>query len=173
LNGTGIDLHSGHTFNASLVYDGTTLQVTITDTTTQAKATQSYTVNIPSIVGGNTAFVGFTGATGGLTATQNVLSWTYTVTPAGGAPAAKTAAVVLPATLTTQTTPATTSVPTAIPVSLLSAVSSPPEPTASGVQLIEAPTLTQKVSSQPKSAQAAAHDAAFAGSLRWLLGANW
>jgi enamine deaminase RidA (YjgF/YER057c/UK114 family) len=71
LTGTGIDLHSGHVFNAAMTYDGTTLQVTITDTTTQAKATQNYTVNIPNLVGANSAYVGFTGGTGGQTATQD------------------------------------------------------------------------------------------------------
>jgi hypothetical protein len=84
LTGTGIDLHSGHVFNVSMVYNGTTLQVTIKDTVTLATATQSYTVNIPTIVGANTAFVGFTGGTGGLTAVQTVLNWTYTES-AGGA----------------------------------------------------------------------------------------
>jgi hypothetical protein len=39
---------------------------------------QTYLVNIPGIVGGNSAFVGFAGGTGGLTATQNILNWTYT-----------------------------------------------------------------------------------------------
>jgi len=34
-------------------------------------------VNIPAAVGGNTALVGFTGGTGGLTATQEIISWTY------------------------------------------------------------------------------------------------
>jgi uncharacterized repeat protein (TIGR01451 family) len=77
LTGTGIDLHSGHIFNAAMIYDGTTLKVTITDTVTMAAATQSYPVNIPTIVGASTAFVGFTGGTGGLTAIQNVLNWTY------------------------------------------------------------------------------------------------
>jgi hypothetical protein len=43
-----IDLHSGHVFKVNMTYDGTTLQVTITDTTTLAAATQSYTVNIPA-----------------------------------------------------------------------------------------------------------------------------
>src|SRR5205807_3047201 len=42
-----------------LTYDGTTLSVAINDTGTGATATQSYLVNIPSIVGGNTAFAGF------------------------------------------------------------------------------------------------------------------
>jgi Legume lectin domain len=77
LTNTGIDLHSGHTFDVAMSYDGITLSVSITDLTTNAKATQSYKVNIPSIVGGSTAYVGFTGATGGLAAIQDILSWTY------------------------------------------------------------------------------------------------
>ncbi len=82
LTGTGIDLHSGHTFNVAMVYNGVTLQVTITDTVTLAKATQTYTVNIPALVGANTAFVGFTGSTSTQTATQKILNWTYTAAPA-------------------------------------------------------------------------------------------
>jgi hypothetical protein len=80
LSKTGIDFHSGHTFHVGMSYDGVTLSVSITDLTTNVKATQSYKVNIPSIVGGNTAYVGFTGATGGLTAIQDILSWTYVPT---------------------------------------------------------------------------------------------
>jgi hypothetical protein len=82
LSNTGINLHSGHVFNVGMTYDGTTLQVTITDTVTAAKATQSYTVNIPANIGANTAYVGFTGATGGRTSTQKILNWTYAVTSA-------------------------------------------------------------------------------------------
>jgi hypothetical protein len=51
--------------------------MTLTDTVTNAAATEVFTVNIPSVVGSDTAYVGFTGSTGGETATQNVLSWTY------------------------------------------------------------------------------------------------
>ncbi|MEX0677393.1 MAG: Calx-beta domain-containing protein, partial [Pirellulales bacterium] len=82
LTGTGIDLHSGHEFAVSMTYDGTTLEVTITDTVTLAAATQSYTVDIPAIVGGNAAYVGFTGGTGGLTAVQKINSWIFTPAPA-------------------------------------------------------------------------------------------
>ncbi len=77
LSGTGIDLHSGHVFNVALAYNGTTLNVTETDTTTGASQSQAYPVNIPSLVGGSAAYVGFTAGTGGLTATQNILNWTY------------------------------------------------------------------------------------------------
>jgi hypothetical protein len=78
LSASGIDLHSGHVFNVTMTYDGTTLMVTITDASTGASATQSYQVNIPAVVGSNTAFVGFTGGTGGLTATEDILSWDFT-----------------------------------------------------------------------------------------------
>ncbi len=78
LTPTGLDLHSGHVFRANLSYNGTTLSVTITDTQTGTSATQNYTVNIPSIVGASTAYAGFTGGTGGVTATQNIQSWTFT-----------------------------------------------------------------------------------------------
>jgi hypothetical protein len=77
LSSTAINLHSGDIMNAQMVYDGTNLTLTLTDTVTNGTVTEVFPVNIPSIVGGSTAYVGFTGATGGLTATQNVLSWTY------------------------------------------------------------------------------------------------
>jgi fibronectin type 3 domain-containing protein len=100
LDTTGIDLHSTHVFAASLVYNGTTLQETILDTQTGVKVTESYTVNIPSIVGGSTAYVGFTGGTGMASAIQNVATWYYLPTAAAIplAPASPTAA---PASATT------------------------------------------------------------------------
>jgi hypothetical protein len=77
LSNTGIDLHSGHMFHVAIGYDGTTMIVTITDAVTGKSATQSYKVNIPSIVGGGAAYVGFTGSTENQTATQSILGWTY------------------------------------------------------------------------------------------------
>jgi hypothetical protein len=84
LSGTGIDLHSGDIFNAQFSYAGTTLTVTITDTVTGASATQIYDVDIPSVVGGPTAYVGFTAGTGGLSAIQEILNWSYTPQPVTG-----------------------------------------------------------------------------------------
>jgi hypothetical protein len=83
---TGLNFNSGHTFNVSLSYSGTTLSFSMTDTVTGAKFTHNFTINIPSTVGANTAYVGFTGGTGGATAVQQVQSWTYTASP-GQAPA--------------------------------------------------------------------------------------
>jgi hypothetical protein len=74
----GVNLHSGDIFKVHMTYDGTTLTMTITDTVNTALTfTTSWAVNIPGTVGGNTAWVGFTGGTGGLVATQEILTWTY------------------------------------------------------------------------------------------------
>jgi hypothetical protein len=78
MTASGVNLHSGDVMNVHMTYNGTTLTWTITDPTAGKSFTTSATVNIPSVVGGNTAFVGFTGGTGGLTATQEIISWTYT-----------------------------------------------------------------------------------------------
>jgi hypothetical protein len=77
LTPTGINLHSGDLFNALLTYNGTTLVAVITDLVTNASATETYTVNIPSYVGGPTAYVGFTGGTGGTSSIQGITNWTY------------------------------------------------------------------------------------------------
>ncbi len=78
LTSSGIVLSSGDTISAQLVYNGTTLTLTLTDTVTNNTFSQSFTVNIPSTVGANTAYVGFTGGTGGSTAIQNIKTWTFT-----------------------------------------------------------------------------------------------
>ena len=76
--GGGVNLHSGDIFQVHMTYDGTNLTMTITDTVVPANTfTISFPVNIPAAVGGNTAFVGFTAGTGSLTATQEILTWTY------------------------------------------------------------------------------------------------
>jgi len=72
-----VDLHSGNVFHVHMNYDGATLSWTITDMTTKASFSTSQPVDIPKIVGGPAAFVGFTAATGGATATQEILSWTF------------------------------------------------------------------------------------------------
>ncbi len=77
MTGSGVNLHSGNPLAVTIGYDGTTLKMTITDTKTNASFSKSWAINIPAIVGGATAYVGFTGATGGQTALQDVLSWTY------------------------------------------------------------------------------------------------
>jgi len=74
----GIDLHSGHVFAVHLAYSAPIVNATITDTVTKASFTATDT--IPAMSESETAFVGFTAGTGRLSATQNILSWTYTST---------------------------------------------------------------------------------------------
>jgi fibronectin type 3 domain-containing protein len=77
MSSTGINLHSGHVFQATLAYDGTTLTEQIVDTVTNAKVTYTYTINIPNTIGASSAFVGFTGSTGNPVSTQNIQNWTF------------------------------------------------------------------------------------------------
>ncbi len=83
LAGSGINLNGGDTILAQISYNGTNLSLTLTDTVSLAIWTHSFLVNIPAAVGGNTAYVGFTGSTGVNTATQEILSWTYVAGPPG------------------------------------------------------------------------------------------
>ena len=77
MTSSGLSLNSGHPLNVSLSYNGTTLAITIKDTVTNASFSNSWAIDVPATVGGNTAYVGFTASTGGVNALQNVLSWTY------------------------------------------------------------------------------------------------
>ena len=81
LTGTGINLHSGHEMNASITYNGTTLNLTLTDLVTDATWSHSFAINIPATVGGGTAYVGFTGSTGGETSLQQIEDWEYEAAP--------------------------------------------------------------------------------------------
>ena len=71
-----VNLHSGDVIAVHVTYDGKTLAVKETDTVTGATATQTYAVNLPGLLG-LTAYAGFTGATGGLSVTTDVLNWTF------------------------------------------------------------------------------------------------
>jgi hypothetical protein len=97
LTSTGVVLASGHVIHAHIVYNGTTLTLVLTDSTSSATATTSYAVNIPSVVGSNTAYVGFTGGTGGTSAVQDILDWSFVpVVPYTAAPAFSLAAGMYP-----------------------------------------------------------------------------
>ncbi|HWY86637.1 MAG TPA: L-type lectin-domain containing protein, partial [Gemmataceae bacterium] len=80
LANTGIDLHSGDVIDVHMTYDGSTLIVMEVDPTQQATATQSYAVNIASVIGSSLGYVGFTAASGSLAANQEILGWSYTET---------------------------------------------------------------------------------------------
>jgi hypothetical protein len=74
---SGIQLASGDNMQAQISYDGTTLTLTLTDMVTNKSFTTSQAIDIPTTVGGNTAYAGFTGGTGGLSADQYLINWTY------------------------------------------------------------------------------------------------
>jgi hypothetical protein len=90
MSSSGVSLHNGHPLNVTLAYNGTTLALTVTDSVSNASFSHSWTINIPATVGGNTAYVGFTGSTGYSFANQYIQSWTY------AASAVQTAAVPAP-----------------------------------------------------------------------------
>jgi Legume lectin domain len=90
LFGTGIELQSGRDVQADLYYDGGTLTVTLTDlgTGATAEAVAAFSVDIPDVVGGSMAYVGFTGATDETPdqfASQNVTGWRFRTVPPGSA----------------------------------------------------------------------------------------
>jgi len=77
LTNSGINLHSDDEMAAHITYDGVTLTMTITDMVTAATWSTNWTINIPATIGSNTAYVGFTGGTGGSSASQKILTWSY------------------------------------------------------------------------------------------------
>jgi hypothetical protein len=87
---SGIQLNSGDSIQAQITYDGTTLTLNLLDLVTNKTFTMSQAINIPQVVGGQTAYVGFTGGTGGLSASQKILTWTYSTQAAGQTAAAPT-----------------------------------------------------------------------------------
>jgi hypothetical protein len=71
-----MDLHSGHQFLVTLVYDGASLQMTLKDLSLTTQITRSFVIDIVSVTGA-TAHVGFTAGTGFLSADQEILSWQF------------------------------------------------------------------------------------------------
>jgi Chitobiase/beta-hexosaminidase C-terminal domain/Legume lectin domain/Fn3 associated len=108
--GGGVNLHTGDVFAVHITYNGATLTMTITDTTNSSETfTTSWSINIPSTIGGNTAFVGFTAGTGHYTAVQDILNWTFLSTSGSGTPPPAATPVISPAT-GTYTSPQTVTV---------------------------------------------------------------
>ena len=94
-----MDLHNGDNYNFTVTYDGTNLTVTGVDATNSADSfTNTQAINLTSVLGGSTAFVGFTGATGFQTSTQTISAFDFTGTAAG--PTVTTAASSNPTIVT-------------------------------------------------------------------------
>src|SRR5262249_38404104 len=81
LDPANVNLRSQSVKTITLTYDGTTLTEAIHDPTpgqtNNGDFSTTYTVDIASKLGADTAFVGFTGGTGGAFSLQDVLNWTY------------------------------------------------------------------------------------------------
>jgi hypothetical protein len=76
MTSSGLLLASGDSIAAHITYDGTNLVLTLTDVVANKTFTHTFPINIPATIGSNLAYIGFTGGTGGLTASQKILSWT-------------------------------------------------------------------------------------------------
>jgi hypothetical protein len=75
---SNVNLDSGDPIACTLTYSGTTLSLTMTDTATGKTFSTSWSnVNIPTDVGANTAYVGFTGSLYTAPSTQDVSAWTF------------------------------------------------------------------------------------------------
>jgi hypothetical protein len=83
LDGTGLQLHTGHVIQVNLNYDAGRLVLDFQDTVTGQGFQRAFDVDIPAAVGGSTAYAGFTAGTGELFAPIDVLDWTYTPTAPG------------------------------------------------------------------------------------------
>jgi hypothetical protein len=78
LTPSGINLHSGDVLRARLIYYNPVLTLEIVDTANNTDYFSTrFTIDIPATTGGNTAYVGFTGGTGGLSAIQEILTWIH------------------------------------------------------------------------------------------------
>jgi hypothetical protein len=74
---SGVNLNSGDPIACTLTYNGSTLTLSMKDTVTGGTFSTNWNVNIPSEVGADTAYVGFTASLYTGPSGQSVTSWTY------------------------------------------------------------------------------------------------
>lgn len=103
---SGIKLGSGDSIQAQVIYTGSALTLKLLDLVTNKTFTKSWAINISQIVGANTAYVGFTGGTGGLSSSQKLISWTYSnqAVPPAFSPGAGSYSTAQTVALSTKTT---------------------------------------------------------------------
>src|SRR5262249_39825577 len=82
LNKSVVNLSDQHRKRIDITYDATTLQLNVTITDEQhdggpTSVHQTYTIDIPSIVGSGGGYVGFGGGTGGAYSLQDILGWVF------------------------------------------------------------------------------------------------
>ncbi len=80
--GGGVSIRNGDQINIALNYDGNTMTVTLSDPSIPATYVTNYLIGpVSAYLGGNTALIGFTGATGGVESQQNISAFSYTPIP--------------------------------------------------------------------------------------------
>ncbi len=78
-----LDFSNGDLIGVSVHYDGNTMTITLNDTNQSTTYTTNMNVgSLSAIVGGDTAYVGFSGGTGGSDANQAVSNFQFTPLPA-------------------------------------------------------------------------------------------
>ena len=71
-------INDGSVWYSWIDYDGSVLEVRLSQTNVRpATATMSYTVNLASVLGTTTAFVGFTSGTGAAFGNHDILTWQF------------------------------------------------------------------------------------------------
>jgi hypothetical protein len=134
-----INTTTRHTYSATITYDGSNLTLSLYDVTAggSCPGTGCFThtwsnINIPAIVGGNTAWVGLGGGTNESVPNPLLInSFSYsTGQPAGAQALSSPAAVTNTGTQTTTPTPTPTTAPTTVPTT---APAPTPTPTVVGI----------------------------------------
>jgi hypothetical protein len=72
-----VNLAGGNPISVSLSYDGAKFSITLIDTVTGARFSTNAMLNITSVLGTNTAYVGMTGADGGISSRQVIRNFQF------------------------------------------------------------------------------------------------
>jgi hypothetical protein len=81
---TPVNIAGGDPIGVSVEYLNGIMSVTLRDTVSEAAFSTNISVNVTNDVGGSTAYVGFTGAAGGVASSQTVSDFVFTSLPAVG-----------------------------------------------------------------------------------------
>jgi hypothetical protein len=74
---TPVNIASGNPIHVTMIYTNGMLRTTLVESNTANTFTTNFAWNIPAIVGGQTAYVGFTGSDGGVASTQVISNFTF------------------------------------------------------------------------------------------------
>jgi hypothetical protein len=78
---TPVNIASGDLINVTVQYASGNLQLTLQDSTAATSFTTNLVIDLPSVLGADTAYVGFTGASGATVATQQISNFSYIPLP--------------------------------------------------------------------------------------------